>query len=212
MHTALTIITRLLPALAGTPPAAADTTLMPVTVTTGRTPPPVMASTIDWIALRGEGSGALDTARTRKRIRAVEYSGFYQARLKLHRVLSYSMIPLFIGSYVTGDQILKHRSDPPKWATTLHKPFAYATGAVFTVNTVTGLWNLWESRKNQDGQVKRTIHSLLFIAATAGFTYAGTSLARDAVNREDRNRFHRQVALASMGVSVVSWGMMVFFK
>ena len=212
MHTALTIIARLLPALAGTPPASADTVLAPVTVSTDTVAPLVMSSTIDWIALRGEASGALDTARTRKPIRAVEYSGFYQARLKLHRILSYSMIPLFIGSYVSGDAILRNRNDPPKWATTLHKPFAIATGAVFTVNTFTGLWNLWDSRKNPEGQVKRTIHSLLFIAATAGFTYAGTSLARDAVNREDRNRFHRQVALASMGVSVVSWGMMLFFK
>jgi hypothetical protein len=212
MHTALTLIARLLPALAGAPPAAADTALLPVPVRTETAAPLVMASTIDWAALRGEAPLIADTARTRNRARAVEYSGFYQARLKLHRALSWSMIPLFIGSYATGDQILKHRSNPPKWATTLHKPFAYATGAVFTVNTVTGLWNLWDSRKNPEGQVKRTIHSLLFLAATAGFTYAGTSLAHDANNREDRNHFHKTVAMASMGVSIVSWGMMVFFK
>lgn len=211
MHTALSVIARLLPALTGAP-VAADTVLLPATVNTATAAPLIMAPAIDWIALRGEASGTADTARTRKRIRAVEYSDGYQTRLRIHRALSYTMIPLFIGSYVTGDQILRHRSNPPGWARTLHKPFAIATGAVFTVNTVTGLWNLWDSRKNPEGQVKRTIHSLLFIAATAGFTYAGTSLARDAVNREDRNRFHKQVALASMGVSVVSWGMMIFFK
>lgn len=173
--------------------------------------PLISAATIDWEDLRGHAS-LPDTARVRQRAKAVEHSGFYQTRLKIHRVLSYTMIPLFIGSYVSGDAILKNRNNPPKWATTLHKPFAIATGTVFTVNTVTGLWNLWDSRKHPEGQTKRTVHSLLFIAATAGFTYAGTSLASDAVNREDRNRFHRQVALASMGVSVLSWGMMVFLK
>ena len=41
MHTALTVIARLLPALAGAPPAAADTALVPVAA------PLVMASTIN---------------------------------------------------------------------------------------------------------------------------------------------------------------------
>jgi len=210
MHTAWTVLAQLLPALAQEPGAPVDS-IPPDTVTITAPAPLVSAAWVDWDALRGDLE-TQDTARTRKRTRAVEYSGFYQARLKVHRILSWSMIPLFIGSYVTGDQILKHRNDPPAWATKLHKPFAIATGSVFAVNTVTGLWNLWDSRKNPAGQTKRTVHSLLFIAATAGFTYTGTSLARDAVNREDRNRFHRQVALASMGVSVVSWGMMVFLK
>ena len=212
MPTAIGIIVRLLPALSGAPGAEPDT-LTPITVSTERFAPMVTSSAIDWIALRGEASGIADTARTRQKTRAVEYSGFYQSRLKLHRTLSYTMIPLFIGSYLTGEQILKNRDDPPpKWATTLHKPFAYATAAVFTVNTVTGLWNLWDGRKNPQGQTKRTVHSLLFMAATAGFTYAGTSLAHDAKNHSDRNHFHKTVAMASMGVSVLSWGMMVFFK
>jgi hypothetical protein len=206
MHTAWTALARLLPALAqpGLP-----VPVPPDTVAIIAPAPLISASWIDWEVLRG---AVQDTARPRQRARAVEYSGFYHTRLKLHRILSYSMIPLFVGSYVTGDQILKNRNNPPKWATSLHKPFAIATGSVFAVNTVTGLWNLWDSRKNPEGQTKRTVHSLLFIAATAGFTYAGTSLASDAVNRADRNRFHRQVAVASMGVSVVSWGMMVFLK
>lgn len=210
MQTAWTVIAQLLPALAQEPSASTDS-IRPDTVTITAPAPLVSGALVDWTALRGD-SAAQDTARTRKRGQAVEYSGFYRTRLKIHRTLSWAMIPLFIGSYVSGDAILKNRNNPPKWATTLHKPFAIATGSVFAVNTVTGLWNLWDSRKNPEGQTKRTVHSLLFIAATAGFTYTGTSLARDAVNREDRNRFHRQVALASMGVSVVSWGMMVFLK
>ncbi len=212
MYSALTVLARLLPVLAAGPSAEADTTLVPATVRTEKAAPLIAASTVDWAALRGDASGGPDTASMRARTRAVEYSGFYQARLRVHRILSYTMIPLFIGSYVTGDQILKHRNDPPEWATKLHRPFAIATGTVFAVNTITGVWNLWDSRKNPVGQTKRTVHSLLFLAASAGFTYAGTSLAHDAKNHEDWYHFHRTVAVASMGVSVLSWGMMLFFK
>lgn len=212
MNITLSVLARLLPALSAGPVAVIDTAPAPATVAAETTTASMAGYIIDWNALKGTASGTIDTARTRTRTRLVEYSGFYRSRLKLHRILSYTMIPLFIGSYLTGEEILKNRTNPPKWAATLHKPFAYATGAVFTVNTVTGLWNLWDGRKNPEGQVKRTIHSLLFMAATAGFTYAGTSLAHDAKNRDDRNHFHKTIAMASMGVSVLSWGMMAFFK
>jgi hypothetical protein len=214
VQSTLITVARLLPALAGAPTAAPDTMLAAAPAGIEASVPPMLARPIDWAALQGERFRSADTAATmaRQRPKAVEYSGFYQTRLRVHRILSYTMIPLFIGSYVTGDQILKHRNDPPEWATKLHKPLAIATGTVFAVNTITGVWNLWDSRKNPAGQTKRTIHSLLFIAASAGFTYAGTSLAHDAKNHEDWYHFHRTVAVASMGVSVLSWGMMVFLK
>lgn len=214
MQSTIIAVARLLPALAGAPPAPGDTVVPATPVAIEAPAPAVAARPIDWAALRGERFPAFDTAATaiRQRPRAVEYSGFYQTRLKVHRALSYTIFPLFIGSYVTGEQILKHRNDPPKWATTLHKPIAITTGAVFAVNTVTGLWNLWDGRKNPVGQTKRTIHSLLFIAASAGFTYAGTGLAHDAKSHEDFNHFHKTVAIASMGVSVLSWGMMALLK
>lgn len=210
MHTALTLIVGLLPSLAGTAPAS-DTSRLAATVAE-QSAPLISGPGIDWVALRGDSPARPDTARLRQRTRAIEYSGFYRARLKLHRTLSYTMIPLFIGSYATGEAILKNRRDPPKWAKDLHTPFAIATGSVFAVNTVTGLWNLYDSRHNDVGKVKRTLHSLLFLAASAGFTYAGTSLAHDAKDREDRNHFHKTVAMASIGVSILSWGMMAFFK
>lgn len=191
MHTALTTLARLLPALAGAPglPSVAAPWFEPVMEV-----------------------AATDTARTRSRVKAIEYSGFYNVRRKIHKTMSYAMIPLFIGSYVSGDAILRNRNNPPKWATDLHKPFAMATGVVFTVNTVTGLWNLWDSRKDPNGQVKRTVHGLMFMAATAGFVYTGTSLAKSAKDRTDPSRFHRTVGMASMGVSVLSFGIMLVFK
>lgn len=191
MHTAVTLIAELLPALAG--PGA----------------PPAIVPRFAPAAVVAE---LPDTALTRQRIRSVELSPGYQTRRTIHRVTSFAMIPLFVGAFVTGNQLIRHRYDPPGWATTFHKPIAIATGAVFAANTVTGVWNFWESRKDPAGQAKRTVHGLLFLAAGAGFLYTGTALAADVKDGTDPNRFHRTVAVASMGISAISWGMMLFFR
>ena len=191
MHTTLTLIAQLLPALAGQPAGPLEGAA---------------------VALPVGAEVAIDTSRERHRIKAIEYSSSYTTRRTIHRVTSYAMIPLFIGAYVTGNQLIKHPNDAPRWATTLHQPIAIASGVVFAANTVTGVWNLWASRKDPNGQVKRTVHGLLFVAASAGLLYTGTALADDVKDGTDPNRFHRTVALASMGVSAISWGMMIFFR
>ena len=157
---------------------------------------------VDWRRLQ-------DTLRTRRPTRAIEYSDFYNKRLTLHRYLSFTMLPLFAGSFLTGDQIIRKADLAPKWATDWHAPFATATAAVFTLNTITGLWNLWDSRKDPAGRTRRIVHGLLFMAANAGFTYAGTTLANQAEQDGGKRNLHRTVALASMGVSVSSWALML---
>ena len=204
MQGAFGTVARMLPGLLGT---AAPAPALDSTPAGGahEVAAAMIGPVVDWRGLE-------DTARTRKRIKAVEYSGFYHARLTLHRWLSFAMLPLFAGSYITGDQILKHSSQAPDWALKWHRPLATGTAVVFTANTVTGLWNLWDSRKDPAGRVKRYVHTLMFLAADAGFLYAGTVLAKDARNSEQKRREHRTVALASMGLSVTSWGLMLFFK
>jgi hypothetical protein len=216
MSSALTVLLQLLPALAGGQTVPVADTLLPTMAPVVRAPltPSVGGPAVDWQALReGSAPAPFDTARTRKRTRAIEYGSGYHTRLVIHRWLSFAMVPLFIGSYVTGDQILKKgRADAPQWARTLHGPFAAGTGIVFGANTITGTWNLWVSRKDPVGRTKRIIHSLLFVAADAGFAYSGISLAHDAKNSQQKRIEHRNVALASMGVSVTSWALMLFFK
>lgn len=153
-----------------------------------------------------------DTLRTRKKTPAFEYSDGYHKRLKLHRILSYAMIPMFIGSYVTGNRLINDGGAAPDWARKLHSPFATGTAVLFTVNTITGVMNLIESNKDPNGRTKRWIHAVSMIAADAGFTYGGTKLAADAqVDPAKRGR-HRDVMLASMGISVASWASMLFLK
>lgn len=168
---------------------------------------------VDWAKLRELAAPAgPDTARARRPTPAIEYSNFYHTRLTLHRWLSFTMLPLFAGSYVTGDQVLRKGNAAPRWARQWHGPFAAATAVVFSVNTITGAWNLWESRKDPAGRVKRYVHTVLFMAAGAGFVYAASKVGDDDAGGNRNLDAHRNIALASMGLSISSWALMLFFK
>ncbi|QJR34741.1 hypothetical protein [Gemmatimonas groenlandica] len=145
----------------------------------------------------------------RVRRKAVAYSDGYATRLRIHKILSWGMIPLFAASYFSGDQLLEKGTDAPSWARNMHAPAATGSAILFGANTVTGGWNLWEGRKDPNGRTRRIIHSVLFTAASGGFAYAGTKLADDAEQDLDARRKHRNVALGSMGVSTVSWLIML---
>ncbi|MGE0442079.1 MAG: hypothetical protein AB7L66_10360 [Gemmatimonadales bacterium] len=172
----------------------------------------------DTVARRLDGS--VDWARVftitepadsqQPRRRAVQYSDGYYKRLGVHRAMSYAMIPLFVGSFVTGNAL--YDGSAPEWERKLHKPLAVATGVVFSVNTVTGLLNLIESNKNPEGRTKRWIHGLSMIVADAGFTYAGAVLGPEAKRDPDRRGTHRAVALGSMGLSLANWTFMWLTK
>lgn len=144
-----------------------------------------------------------------RRRRAVAYSDAYATRLTIHRRLSYAMLPLFAASYLSGDRILKDGSDAPPWARSVHRPAATATAVLFTANTVTGAWNLWEGRHDSVGRTRRLLHATLFVAASAGFTYSGVTLAEQAERSNEKRLQHRNVNLASMGVASASWLLMI---
>ncbi len=145
----------------------------------------------------------------RVRRKAIVYSDAYATRLRIHKVLSWGMIPLFAASYFSGDQLLKKGSDAPSWARNTHAPAATGSAILFGANTVTGGWNLWEGRKDPNGRTRRIVHSALFTIASGGFAYAGTKLADDAQQDMNARRTHRNIALGSMGVSTVSWLIML---
>ncbi|MDQ8163679.1 MAG: hypothetical protein P3C10_13960 [Gemmatimonadota bacterium] len=145
----------------------------------------------------------------RVRRKAIVYSDGYATRLRIHKVLSWSMLPLFAASYVSGDQIFEKGRDAPSWARTMHGPAATGSAVLFGANTVTGAWNLWEGRKDPNGRTRRILHSVLFTAASGGFAYAGTRLADEAEENLDARRSHRNLALGSMGLSTVSWLIML---
>jgi hypothetical protein len=177
----------------------------------------VPSITIDGAArlpLTGLGIGdpaPADTVRKPRR-KAYEYSDLYHTRLTIHKWLSWTMLPLFAASYVTGDELLKANAagrTPKDWARTWHGPAASGSAVLFSANTITGAWNLWEGRGDPNGRKRRIVHSVLFMAASAGFVYAGTQLADEAQQSQDKRLQHRNVAIASMGVSTFSWLIML---
>jgi hypothetical protein len=147
----------------------------------------------------------VDDTLPKKRARLVAYSDWYGRRLAIHRTLSWAMIPLFAASYVTGDRLLKDgRENSPDWVRNVHPVAAGGSAVVFGVNTVTGLWNLWDSRRDPNGRTRRLIHAGLLLAADAGFVYTG-SLGDEARENGAIRRRHRTFAISSMAVSTASW-------
>jgi hypothetical protein len=152
-------------------------------------------------------SGA-DTVR--RRPRAVDVSDAYALRLRIHRYASYTMIPLFAVQSIAGNQLYQSRGPTPAWAKSLHSVGAGGLATLFTVNTVTGVWNLWDSRSNPAGRTRRWVHAGLMLASDAGFTYAGVKLGPDATRSREKQTQHRRVALISMSGALLGYSVMLF--
>ena len=143
-----------------------------------------------------------DTPHARPKI--IDVSDWYARRFAIHRALSYAILPLFAIQWDAGLRLYKHPIDSPSWVLPTHRATAAAIGTVFLVNTVTGVWNLWDSRDVADHRAVRTIHAISMLTADAGFTYAGAFLSRPARNNLAKRRLHREIAISSMTLAMVS--------
>ena len=152
--------------------------------------------------------GAFDADTTRPRRKAVEYSDWYAKRLTIHRVASYTMLPLFGIEYVLGNKLLDNSTPSTR---NQHSLAAGAVATLFGVNTITGVWNWWDARNDPNGRTRRTVHTVLMLAADAGFAATG-ALANSARNSHDKALTHRNVALGSMGIATIGTALMWFWK
>jgi hypothetical protein len=141
---------------------------------------------------------------SRPRPRAIEVSEWYNRRLTIHRWLAYTSLPVFGFQYAAGRQLWAKGPSAPAWARTGHRVGATTLAAIFTVNTVTGMWNLWDSRHVPQNRGLRYMHALSMLTADAGFTWAGAVLSEQAERDFNKRRLHRTVALTSMGITVTS--------
>jgi hypothetical protein len=181
---------------------AAQATLTPVPPDTIR-----VAAQTDTISFAIAPTPApLDTVHKRKK--AIEVSEWYSRRLTIHRYVAFATIPVFAAQWAAGNQLYDKSRDAPTWAKTTHRVGATTLAAMFTVNTVTGAWNWWDSRAVPQGRVLRTIHALSILGADAAFTYAGAKLSDEAENSASKRREHKTVALSAMGVTIASGLMM----
>jgi hypothetical protein len=145
---------------------------------------------------------AEDTLRKRRKV--VELSDWYSRRLTIHRYVAYSTVPVFAAQWAAGQQLYNQSRQAPTWAKTTHRVGATYLAGAFTVNTVTGAWNWWETRSVPQGRVLRTIHALTILGADAAFTYAGAKLSDEAEQSQEKRRQHRTVALSAMGLTIAS--------
>ena len=113
-----------------------------------------------------------------RRPRAVEYSDAYYTRLTIHRYGSYAMLPLFAVEYALGQRILNGQQTgdfASSGTVSAHKVVAGTIGVLFAVNTVTGVWNLIEARKDPAvARTRRNLHALGMLLADAGFLYTAS--------------------------------------
>lgn len=160
-------------------------------------------------------SSRADTGQVR-RPRATEYSDAYYTRLTVHRVGSYTMLPLFAAEYALGQNLMNDAS-PASWLKPAHGLVAGGVGVLFGVNTVTGLWNLWDARDDPNERTRRTVHSILMLASEAGFAATaalapGRQQTTDYATYQHRQRVHRDVAIGSMALSTVGSALMWFWR
>jgi len=172
-------------------------------------PTPGLAGPQAAVPSPGPPAPAAPTARPK----AFEYSDGYRTRLKIHKYASYATLPLFVAQYAVGQKLYNgNGSDSTR---SVHGVLAASTAVLFGVNTVTGIWNFSEGRKDPNHRTRRTIHGVLMLVADAGFVATGM-LAPDEEHEGGEGggggsspSTHRTVALASMGVATVAYLMML---
>jgi hypothetical protein len=161
------------------------------------TPPAAAAATV----------GVTDS--THRRPRSIEYSDWYARRLEIHKALAYTELPLFATEYYLGQKLLN--GDGTDTEKNLHQVVAGGLGVLFTLNTVTGVWNLYDSRQDPSDRKRRYVHSALMLASDAGFAWAG-AIGGGARNSASTRSLHKNIAIGSMGLSTIGTAMMWFWK
>jgi hypothetical protein len=140
---------------------------------------------------------------------AVEYSDGYHTRLKIHYIASFATLPLFGIQLALGTKL--YDGEGGSSTRTKHKWVATSIAGLFGVNSVTGVWNLIESRKDPAHRAKRLAHGLMMLGADAGFVATGL-LAPDDEDGSGNRSAHRAVAITSMAVASASYLMMLFTR
>jgi hypothetical protein len=156
-------------------------------------------------------------AQGQPRTKAFVYSDGYHTRAKIHRTASFASLPLFGAEALLGQSLY---NSPSSGKRTAHIVVGSAIMGLFAVNSVTGVWNLVDARKDPKGRTLRWVHGLLMLGADVGFvatvaTGPGHGKRDGVVTTEtiqSRAATHRNVAYASLGVATLGYTIMLFGK
>jgi hypothetical protein len=146
------------------------------------------------------------------RPKAIEYSDAYEMRAKIHRYASWATLPLFATELALGQSVYNDADPRVSSARGAHIAVGTAITGLFAVNTVTGVWNMWESRNDRSHHKLKLIHGILMIGADAGFvaTFASGPGGRASSTLDGQRQTHRTIALTSIGLATGSYLMMLF--
>ena len=141
---------------------------------------------------------------------AIDHGAAYETRAKIHKYASFATLPLVGTELLLGQSLYNNPGNEGRKGA--HAAVGAAIGGLFAVNSVTGIWNLWESRADP-GKGRRLLHGILMLTADAGFV----ATAATAPDDDDDRRFgggtgaqrHRAIAITSIGVATVSYLIML---
>ena len=143
---------------------------------------------------------------------AIEYSEAHETRAKIHKYSSWATLPLMATEFALGESLYNDPNGPTSAQKGIHGAVGTALIAFFGVQSVTGVWNLVES-KEAPGHTKRLVHGLLMLAAEGGFVASALtapSTSRSALPNFDADKAtHRNIAIVSIGVGTAGYLMML---
>ena len=169
-------------------------------------------------AARGQDAPPSDRAAEQPdqtaRPKAIEYSDAFETRAKIHRYASFATLPLFATELALGQSVYNDADPRASAARGAHIAVGTAITGLFAVNTVTGVWNMWESRNDPSHHKLKLIHGILMLGADAGFvaTFASGPGGRVSSTVGTQRETHRAIALTSIGLATGSYLMMLFNK
>jgi hypothetical protein len=155
----------------------------------------------------------LDTMVAQAAPVAFEYSDAYHTRAKIHRMASFATLPLFVAEGFLGESLYTSSTPGKK---TAHLVIGGAIAGLFAVNSVTGVWNMVEARKDPNGRTRRLVHGMLMLAADVGFLATamtgpggGHGHSQQVQEFEGSKSTHRAIAFTSVGLATAGYFTMI---
>jgi len=144
---------------------------------------------------------------------AIDYSDAHFTRAKIHKYASFATLPLLATELYLGESLYHDPQSLTSGKRTAHGIVGAGLIGLFGVNSVTGIWNLLDSRE-APGHTKRLVHGLLMLTAEGGFVAAAVTApghSRNSLVNFDANAAtHRNIALFSIGVGTAGYLLMLF--
>lgn len=143
---------------------------------------------------------------------AIEYSDAHETRAKIHRYASWATLPLLGTELVLGQKLFNDPNSQTSNLRGVHGAVGAGLIGLFSVQTVTGLWNLVESNQ-APGHTKRLVHGIIMLAAEGGMIASAASAPghnrNDLVNFDTNATTHRNIAYVSIGLGTAGYLMML---